>query len=942
MDEIFVIGIIVIALILIGFILGIVAFFRTGALRREVENLTQEVSKLRLHGVESSTSEGDLYPQQPDLKVETAPEPVVEPSSEPELATTASVHSEKVTGEDNVSDDVGSDNVDDDQTGEIPTPREPKLKIDTESAIGGKLSIWIGGLVLALGGIYLAKYAIDAGYLGPKTRVTLGFAFGLIVAGVGEWSRRRQDNFSLPGFESANIPSILSGAGIFIMFGAIYAAHALYGLIGPTTSFIILAILALASMFIALLHGPILAALGLAASYAVPFLINTDTSNVPILAIYILLVSASALYVAWYRGWLWLALLSIAAMFAYALPIQVIEEGQHLVTVKLYLLGAYALAFLSLVWSVHKREPEENPAIDWIASAALSILCLPILFQFVQDQHIAGHIVELIALVALPFSVAFFYPSIRYAVIVPSFLSVLKFWSIQLTYTVAFNDFNFDEGAQSLWRFYEGLNTDLSYQTYSTLGVISIIALLSAVTFFAKLTRSRLVLTIASTVISLAIFAGLYARLGGLSQPLQFAIGAVLLFIAFNAMAKYFEGKLDNTLLGRDGVIATVLIGSLLSLTIVISIFFDGIGLTIALGLITALTMWTYLSYPLTGLRIFAVLAIIPYAIRLLWQPLINPQVLIDAAPIFNILLLGYGVPALGMIFASYIATRYRNDIWAQILQAASIILSVITVALIALHVIDPEFIFASYKDALAASATMVMVGGAFSLGLTRVKSSGKAPVLRWMSEGLGILGMAFGALSLCLVLNPLLPIVENEFAASEINLGGGILINLIGYAYALPFLLFGLIIWQGKETKSKLYQWVALGFTAILAFLWINLTIRQSYHPATFYLEPISQSENYTYSLVWLIIGIAVLYAGIQLRSQMMRKISAIIIVAVVLKAFLIDMSNLEGILRALSFIGLGVVLMGIGFVYQRALRGQFDHQNTEGEGEAKGGSES
>ena len=39
------------------------------------------------------------------------------------------------------------------------------------------------------------------------------------------------------------------------------------------------------------------------------------------------------------------------------------------------------------------------------------------------------------------------------------------------------------------------------------------------------------------------------------------------------------------------------------------------------------------------------------------------------------------------------------------------------------------------------------------------------------------------------------------------------------------------------------------------------------------------------------------------------------------VAKAFLIDMSNLEGVLRALSFIGLGAVLIGIGLFYQKIL---------------------
>jgi len=39
------------------------------------------------------------------------------------------------------------------------------------------------------------------------------------------------------------------------------------------------------------------------------------------------------------------------------------------------------------------------------------------------------------------------------------------------------------------------------------------------------------------------------------------------------------------------------------------------------------------------------------------------------------------------------------------------------------------------------------------------------------------------------------------------------------------------------------------------------------------------------------------------------------------VLKIFLFDASHLEGILRALSFIGLGVVLMGLGAFYKKIL---------------------
>ena len=56
-------------------------------------------------------------------------------------------------------------------------------------------------------------------------------------------------------------------------------------------------------------------------------------------------------------------------------------------------------------------------------------------------------------------------------------------------------------------------------------------------------------------------------------------------------------------------------------------------------------------------------------------------------------------------------------------------------------------------------------------------------------------------------------------------------------------------------------------------------------------------------------------------LRSLPLRIASASVLVLTVLKVFLIDMSNLTGIYRALSFLGLGAVLIGIGWLYQRLL---------------------
>ena len=81
------------------------------------------------------------------------------------------------------------------------------------------------------------------------------------------------------------------------------------------------------------------------------------------------------------------------------------------------------------------------------------------------------------------------------------------------------------------------------------------------------------------------------------------------------------------------------------------------------------------------------------------------------------------------------------------------------------------------------------------------------------------------------------------------------------------------------------------------------------------------TDAEGYTYSAVWLAFGVVLLIVGIFLRSQPVRLCSAAVVLLTVGKVFLIDMAGLTGVWRALSFIGLGLVLVGIGYLYQRLL---------------------
>ena len=61
-----------------------------------------------------------------------------------------------------------------------------------EERLGTQWAVWVGGLALALGGIFLVRYSIEAGLLGPRVRVILGALLALVLIAAGEWARRTE------------------------------------------------------------------------------------------------------------------------------------------------------------------------------------------------------------------------------------------------------------------------------------------------------------------------------------------------------------------------------------------------------------------------------------------------------------------------------------------------------------------------------------------------------------------------------------------------------------------------------------------------------------------------------------------------------------------------------------------------------------------------------
>ena len=121
---------------------------------------------------------------------------------------------------------------------------------------------------------------------------------------------------------------------------------------------------------------------------------------------------------------------------------------------------------------------------------------------------------------------------------------------------------------------------------------------------------------------------------------------------------------------------------------------------------------------------------------------------------------------------------------------------------------------------------------------------------------------------------------------------------------------------WLHRFLPQPLAPRAALA-AALLATL---AAVRQAAHGGII-TGPIGTGETYGYSAALLLLALAALTLGIRSGSRDLRLAGLALLTFVTTKVFLIDAAALDGLLRILSFLGLGVALIGIGWVYRRFL---------------------
>ncbi|MGX7742294.1 DUF2339 domain-containing protein [Rhodopseudomonas parapalustris] len=781
-----------------------------------------------------------------------------------------------------------------------PEPEKPGF----EERIGTRWVVWVGGLTLALGGFFMVRYSIEQGLLGPGVRVLLGGLFALALLIAGEWTRRKESVAQLAALPIANIPAILTAAGTAVAFATVYAAYALYDFLVPATAFILLGLVALGTMAAALLHGPALAGLGVVAGFATPVLVSSGEPDYWALYIYLAVVTAASFGLARIRLWRWLAVTTVGLALLWTLPglegleTLVAPHAFHVVT-------GFVLAALLVVCGLMFGPSIEPGRIEPVSSAALATYLLGAALIVVASAHSDAALLVFAVLIAATLAIAWRAAAATAAVGAAAALVGLVF----LSWVVRSNPDLLVLPGGAL----PGIGADPLAGAVTT-------HLIAAAVFglgfagFGILAQGRSpnagvpVIWAASGVFApLALVIALYARIAHLDRSIPFTIVAVVLAAVFGLATERLSKRHNRP--GLQISIALFATGTLGALALALTFALEKGWLTIALALMAAATAWISLQRPIPFLRwLTAILAGIVVA-RIGYEPRIVGDA-VGTTPVFNWLLWGYGVPAASFWLASIWMRRRGDDKPLRMVESAAILFTVLLAFMEIRHAVNGGDV---YRDnaGLTEVALQVCVTLAMAIGLERLRLRSHSPVHNVAAIVLAIfaaLGSVFGLL-----------LLENPAFWS--NYIGGVVINSLLLGYALPAVLALLLSYAVAGVRRPAY---ANGFAAlalIMGLAYVTLEIRRLYQGPVLSLGDPSDAEQYTYSLAWLGCGVLLLGAGLVFDSQRARLASALVIGLTICKAFLIDMSTLTGVYRALSFMGLGVVLVAIGWLYQRIL---------------------
>ncbi|MEH6515814.1 MAG: DUF2339 domain-containing protein [Halioglobus sp.] len=753
--------------------------------------------------------------------------------------------------------------------------------------------IWLGGLCIALAGIFLVKYSMDAGLLGPRARIILACLIGISLHGAAEYLRQRTGE-NHPSFAA------LAGGASITLYAAMLAALHLYQLMDVGLVFLLLAVIALITMALAVIHGPILAVIGILGAYVVPILVSSGQGDIVSALIYSLIISGAALlllrYV--YRPWLWFG--TVAGAIGWWL---ISFENIEAEAVRGYYLAILAYGVLAI------------PTGDWLLQGAGK-----------------SKLADTPNPTRASISIMGFSKRLRFKV--PVITLTLLVITLAQAFSIASQ--GFDSGAFSQWSplvlilvLAARYQLELAVLPWISLACQWFAWLISTVEFqqgqwqLAGVAEANQDLFLWYAAFMAALYTGLslwlsrgqpYQRLSSSLAALAPVCWLALAYLLVSDLAIVWQWSLISMAMGLTSIILSqrqlrrqtqeesavwLILGAHLAYSLAVAMLFREATLTLALAVQLISITWLIRRYQLERLDWLVKMVLALIAIRLTF----NPWMLSYPADI-HWSLWTYGGAMLCCIVASVqVPASARLKPW---LEAVSLQLLVLFVAAETRYQLyDGQIFNAEYSLTEAAINTALWSG----LGMVYYYRVNFSAVLATFYTKLSTVLMIMACANYWLVLTLLNPLWGDQSVSQRP------VFNLLLLAYGLPPVI-ALLAYRYFQPR---FQRLAAGIAAIGGLIFISIEIRHLWQGQLAIRWHTSDGELYTYSAVWLAIAFAaILYASRRQLDSLYRGGMALLIV-VIAKLFLIDMAGLEGLWRVASFMGLGLSLLGLAFLYQR-----------------------
>lgn len=188
----------------------------------------------------------------------------------------------------------------------------------------------------------------------------------------------------------------------------------------------------------------------------------------------------------------------------------------------------------------------------------------------------------------------------------------------------------------------------------------------------------------------------------------------------------------------------------------------------------------------------------------------------------------------------------------------------------------------------------------------------------------LSLIGLALGILRL---------VFFDDFAANTLVFNPRFAIYLVAIAVVVFAVYLARTQGERENTVEQTLAAIGVVLVNLLALIalcleahtYFDRQIQAAYNPRIYTDEywkrhrDLTMARDFAFSAIWMVYGTALMVIGFWKRSAFLRWQALILLAITVIKVFIYDTSQLEFGYRIIAFIALGILLMGVSFVYQR-----------------------